>query len=207
MSLKVEELIFGYPNGPTLLDGLNLTVERGESVSIMAPSGTGKSTLLALIGGLRRPLGGTITVGDPAVDRPVLSTVFQSMHLISGRTVLDNVSIASMSQGMPRLEAEALSHAELTRFKIDHLAARLQKDVSGGESQRVALARAAVTRPQVVLADEPTANLDRANADLVSTTLYSGFPQSALIVTTHDEAVARQAARCLILRDGKLVAL
>ena len=205
MSLSVRQLVFGYPNGPKLINGLDLEVLPGHSIAIMAPSGTGKTTLLALLGGLRRPESGQIALGSPELRDPKISWVFQSMHLMPKRTVLDNVSIACLAQGMARSTAEEESRKQLQRFAVGHLASRMQKDISGGESQRVALARAAAGDPQVVLADEPTANLDRTNVDLVSRTLFGGFPTAALIVTTHDRMVAAQAGTQYVLEGGKLV--
>lgn len=204
MSLSVKSLVFGYPKGPKLIDGLDLEVRFGQSVAIMAPSGTGKTTLLALLGGLRKPDSGHVILGNEEFTNPRLSWVFQSMHLMPRRTVLDNVAVASLTLGLSRQEAELRASEQLERFAVGHLANRLQKDISGGESQRVALARAAVVEPQVVLADEPTANLDRSNVDMVSHTLFHGFPSSALIVTTHDQSVAAQAEALYVLENGRL---
>lgn len=206
MSLNAQGLTFAYLNGPKLIDGLDLQVQAGESVVIMAPSGTGKTTLLSLLGGLRKPLSGSvkIEVAPAGENRPELSWVFQSMHLLPKRSVLDNVSIALLTQGHRREAAEKAAMEQLQVFKVAHLFDRAQKDISGGESQRVALARAAAVNPAVILADEPTANLDTANVNMVVEALFSSFSQSALIVTTHDQRVAQKADKLFVLEDGKL---
>lgn len=207
MSIEIKNLTFGYSRDLPLINNLSIKVGQGESVAIMAPSGTGKSTLLGLIGGLLDPWQGEVLIdcaNSTDYSRPEISWVFQSMHLLPGRTALENVAIAQLARGKSRREAELRAGIELDRFKVGELASRQQKSLSGGESQRVALARAAAADPFVVLADEPTANLDRANAELVTNVLLTGFPESALIVTTHDAEVAKRAHRILVLRSGVL---
>lgn len=207
MSLTALGLRFAYANGDLLLDGLDLSVATGSSVSITAPSGTGKSTLLAVLGGLRRPLAGSVRIDpDPEANRPEVAWVFQAMHLLGRRTALDNVALGALARGSTRPEAEERALGELDRFGVAHLARRGQRSISGGESQRVALARAAVADPLVVLADEPTANLDRRNADRVIDVLMTGFPRAALVVATHDPAVAAAAGVSFELAGGRLTA-
>jgi ABC-type lipoprotein export system ATPase subunit len=208
MSLIATGLRFAYPGGARILDDLDLTVPAGGSAVVTAPSGTGKSTLLAVLGGLRHPAAGTVTIDrDPHEDRPAVAWVFQAMHLLGRRTAVENVALGALARGACRAGAEAQARRELARFGVGDLAERRQRTLSGGESQRVALARAAVADPLVVLADEPTANLDRRNADHVIHVLMTGFPRAALVVATHDPAVAARADVAYALVDGRLRAI
>jgi ABC-type lipoprotein export system ATPase subunit len=208
MSLAASGIVFAYPGGPRLLEGLALDVAAGASAAIMAPSGEGKTTLLSILGALRRPQAGTVRIDRPATrngpPRPDISWVFQAMHLVARRTAVDNVALAAMSRGIKRTMAEGLAARAMATFEVAELAARRVATLSGGQAQRVALARAAVSDPLVVLADEPTANLDRATADHVAAVLMCGFPDAALIVTTHDPDVARLADARYRLSGGAL---
>lgn len=205
MSLTAKGLRFAYPGGAQIIDGLDLHVPPGASAAITAPSGTGKSTLLALLGGLRRPTDGTVMIDEDALHlRPTVAWVFQAMHLLGRRTAVENAALGALARGASRTEAFSAAEEELARFGVVHLAGRQQRTLSGGESQRVALARAAVADPLVVLADEPTANLDRHNADHVIDVLMTGFPRAALVVATHDAAVAAAVGVAYELVDGRL---
>jgi ABC-type lipoprotein export system ATPase subunit len=178
----------------------------------MAPSGIGKSTLLAVLGGLRHPSTGFVRIAADDINqgvmrpsnRPAVAWVFQSMHLLLGRSALDNVALAGMPRGIVRAEAERLARIELSRFGVDALADRAVRSLSGGQRQRVALARAAVADPLAVLADEPTANLDRTNALAVADVLVNQFSRASVVVATHDTGVARLASVTYVLRDGQL---
>ena len=207
MPLSARDLTFGYTRGTPILRGLSLTVEAGESVSVMAPSGTGKSTLLALLGGLLQPWEGEVelTVGVDGATRSLVAWVFQRPRLMMYRTALDNVTIAALAQGFNRSEAEARARTALDDFGVATLAGRRAREISGGEAQRVALARAAVGEPALVLADEPTANLDRTSADAVAATLLKGYRRSAVVMVTHDPRIAAAATRQLELVGGDLV--
>jgi ABC-type lipoprotein export system ATPase subunit len=212
MPLTAAGLVFGYPGGRLLLDGLALTVEEGHSAAIMAPSGVGKSTLLSVLGGLRRPAAGRVDVsnGDAELEtsrtpsRPRIAWLFQSVNLLPRRTAVDNVSIAALPRGLDRATAEAMALTELERFGAVELADRLVQTLSGGQSQRVGLARAAVSNPLVVLADEPTASLDPDNAVAVARVLVEGFPNAAVVMVTHDQAVAALASTTYVMRHGRL---
>ncbi len=204
MSLTVRDVSFGFPGAPLLLHGLALDVEQGQAVVVMAPSGTGKTTLLALLGGLRQPRSGTITIQDRPPAPALVSWVFQRMHLILDRSVLDNVTLPALARGVSRDAAQEAAHDALDAFGVARLAGRRAREISGGQAQRVAMARAAVVRAPVVLMDEPTANLDRVTADGVIDVLFAGFRASAVVVATHDPAVAQQADRAYQLVAGKL---
>lgn len=210
MSLTVSSISFGYAAGAELISGLSLSVGAGESAVIMAPSGTGKSTLLSILGGLRAPTAGGVRIErdseeSGAPPRPEVAWVFQAMHLMPRRTVIDNVAVAALARGWARPHAEEVAQRELDRFGVAHLRDRRQSTLSGGESQRVALARASVADPHVVLADEPTANLDAGNARIVAEAFNGGFPRAAVVVATHDPVLAAAATQAYTLTDGRLV--
>ncbi len=215
MSLTATGLKFRYPSGPLLLDGLDLEVASGCSAVVMAPSGVGKSTLLAVLGGLRRPESGTVTIARDGADvnhgveqtesATMISWVFQAMHLLPQRTALENVAVAAMPRGLRRSQAEQLAAIELERFAVGELARRQVRTLSGGQCQRVALARASVADPRVVFADEPTGNLDPANAAAVARVLVMGFPRAAVVIATHDPDVAAMADVVYRLDGGRLV--
>ncbi|SNU01198.1 putative ABC transport system ATP-binding protein [Ruaniaceae bacterium KH17] len=207
MPVVASGVTFAYPGGEAILDGLDLTVDHGETVAVMSPSGVGKSTLLTVIGGLRPPQAGSVRLTDLAGNRVPsgsVSWVFQAMHLIPRRTARDNVAIGLLALGARWDDAVHRAADALDLFGVADFADRRVRDLSGGQAQRVALARASARRPAIVLADEPTANLDRANADHVAATLNSAFPEAVVIVATHDPTVAGHMKRVLELRHGRL---
>lgn len=212
MSLNATGISFAYLGQDELLTDLSLSVASGQSAAIMAPSGTGKSTLLAILGGLREPHSGTVEISAPAAStdnspliRPQVSWVFQAMYLLPRRTALHNVALALLTRGADRGEADEYAARCLERFDVAEFADRPVRKLSGGQAQRVGLARAAATQAHVILADEPTANLDRKNADQVIEVLFGGFSESALVVVTHDDYLASQADATYRMEAGKLV--
>jgi putative ABC transport system ATP-binding protein len=200
----------------TILDGVSFDVNEGEFLAVTGPSGSGKSTLLGLLAGLDQPTSGTVIVDgadvtaldEDALARFRLATigyVFQSFHLIPTLTAAENVAIPLELAGA----ADALGVARRLLDAVG-LAGRTQHypvQLSGGEQQRVALARAVALRPRVILADEPTGNLDTATgADIIALLLsLKRESGSTLVMVTHDPAVARHADRELALRDGRVV--
>jgi putative ABC transport system ATP-binding protein len=201
----------------TILDGVSLDVAPGEFVAITGPSGSGKSTLLGLIAGLDRPTSGSIrmegvelaSLDEDALARLRLAKigyVFQSFHLIPTLTALENVTVPLDLAGAPDAEtrAGALLEEVGLKLRVGHYPAEL----SGGEQQRVALARAVANHPTLLLADEPTGNLDSATgAQIID--LLAGLHRRhgiTLILVTHDPALASQAGRVVELRDGRVVA-
>jgi predicted ABC-type transport system involved in lysophospholipase L1 biosynthesis ATPase subunit len=202
------------------LRGVSLEIQRGELVALLGKSGSGKSTLLNLVGGLDRPTAGSLQVAGRDVGRlsarelarfrsAAVGMIFQSFNLIPSRTALENVELPMLFAGRRRRQRRAEARQALEAVG---LAARLHHrppQLSGGENQRVAVARALVNRPEVLLADEPTGNLDSATArEVVGLILDHVRARGAtLILVTHDEDLARTCTeRVLRLKDGQLIA-
>jgi lipoprotein-releasing system ATP-binding protein len=222
MTLEVENLGKDYPTrGGTLsvLRGVNLTLDRGTALAIMGPSGSGKSTLLHLLGTLDRPTSGTIRLDgqDPfALPERALADfrnrrigfIFQDHHLLPQCTVLENVLIPTFVSQTPPARAREDARALLGRVglaeRFDHRPAEL----SGGEQQRVAVARALINHPLLLLADEPTGNLDRVNARNIGQLLLelNLEQQTILITVTHSQELADTFPRTLLMEDGGLAA-
>lgn len=196
---------FKIPGGKPIevLKGVSFSVTAGEKVAILGRSGSGKSTLLHILGGLLRPSSGKVV-------RPKnFGFVFQAYHLMPELTVLENVLLPTQSRRTPLPRSVALSRAVdlLTKVGLQDRLDHLPTELSGGERQRVALARALVTDPDLVLADEPTGNLDAlTGADILKmlADLSSGG-KTALVMVTHSQEAAAICDRCLTLQDGKLI--
>ena len=217
--LQAIEVSKVYPRpGNTLiaLDGVSLAVERGSLVAIMGPSGSGKSTLLNLLGCLDAPTSGKILLDgedvagldDAAASRlrnRRLGSLFQSFNLIPQMTVVENIETTLLYSDRPQREWRRRALAVLERIELLDRASHRPSELSGGEAQRVALARALVNDPDIVLADEPTGNLDSRTGEHVLDLLLELREQGRTIVlVTHDEAVARRAQRIVEVKDGKL---
>ena len=218
LALDGAQLTLAGNAGPVeVLRGITLTVERGQSVGLIGPSGSGKSSLLMLMGGLERPTAGTVrALGQDlgAMDEDALArfrrgsmgVVFQSFHLIPTMTTLENVALplelAGAADAFDRAEAEL--RAVGLGHRLDHVPAQL----SGGEQQRVALARAVVSRPEILLADEPTGNLDAANGAAVMDLLFDLRDRhgATLIMVTHAPELAARCDRVVRLLDGRIAA-
>ncbi len=202
----------------TVLNGAELTVRRGEITALVAPSGSGKSTLLHLAGLLEKPDGGAVLINgqdagklsDTARTEIRLRTigiVYQFHHLLPEFTALENIALPQMIAGKTKAAAEARADELLTKLGLaarrDHLPGKL----SGGEQQRVAIARALVNNPSLLLADEPTGNLDVATANIVFEELLHivRSENTAALIATHNPELAARMDRQITLRDGKLV--
>src|SRR5437016_5329086 len=197
------------------LDNVSLHVEPGEWLAIMGPSGSGKSTLVNLIGCLDRPASGEIWIGGSNVGQMTaneltrvraekIGFIFQQFHLISYLTALENVMLAQYFHSMTD-KGEAL--AALDRVGLKERADHLPAQLSGGEQQRVCIARALINDPEIILADEPTGNLDAQNEEIVLRQLRELHAQGrTIIMVTHDPVVARMADRKLELHHGRLAA-
>jgi putative ABC transport system ATP-binding protein len=199
------------------VDGVDLIVEKGEAVSIMGPSGCGKSTLLHLLGGLERPDAGTLTLGGERVDglseaswarlrRRTIGFVFQAFHLVDELSALENVELPALLIGASRRQARARALELLERLGVADRAGHLPDRLSGGQLQRVALARALVNSPLIVLADEPTGNLDsHATNEILRLFAALRDADQTLVLVTHDPRVAATADRLMSMRDGAIV--
>jgi putative ABC transport system ATP-binding protein len=199
------------------LDGVSLEVRDGEWVAVMGPSGSGKSTLLSILGCLDRPTRGEYlldgrSVADlddtrlSALRNRAIGFVFQSFHLIPQLTVVENVETPLLYGGVPEGEWRARAERCLDRVGLRHRADHRPSQLSGGEAQRTAVARALVTEPRLLLADEPTGNLDTQTGREIAALLEGLHREGRTIVlVTHDEAMARQAERMVRLRDGRVV--
>jgi putative ABC transport system ATP-binding protein len=211
-----------YRVGPGVvraLDGVDLDVRRGEMLAVLGVSGSGKSTLLHLLGALDSPTGGSVVVDGrdlasftsyqrTVYRRTVVGFVFQSYYLVPSLTAEENVALALTFQGTFGPRRRVLAREAVRRVGLEHRAGHRPNQLSGGEQQRVALARAIVHAPPLLLADEPTGNLDRANAEEVVSLMRTIHRDlgSTVIVATHDEEMARRVAdRTVRLRDGRLV--
>ena len=216
--LELRRLTHRLPSGNrllTILDGIELTIERGEFVAIVGPSGSGKSTLLALMAGLDRPTEGEVLLGgEPIHDlsedelallrRREVGFVFQSFQLLEDQTARENIllPLELIDHRDPGARADEL----LAQVGLADRGHHLPVQLSGGEQQRVALARAFATRPALLLADEPTGNLDSATGAMILA-LLQDLRQDAgttLVLVTHDPAVAALADRAIHLRDGRI---
>jgi putative ABC transport system ATP-binding protein len=197
------------------LRGVTLTVERGDYLAIVGPSGSGKSTLMHLLGGLDRPTSGQLLLGGRDVSslsaadlaqlrNEVIGFVFQSFHLLPRTTALDNVGLPLIYRGVRRAERRRRARQMLALVGLAHRVDHRPNQLSGGEQQRVAIARALVTDPSVLLADEPTGNLDSRAGEAVLTLLESLNSERgvALAIVTHDANVAARARRRITMRDG-----
>jgi putative ABC transport system ATP-binding protein len=200
------------------LRGVSLTVEAGDYVAIVGTSGSGKSTLMHLLGGLDRPTGGTLLIGGRDVSKltpnemaelrnSTIGFVFQSFHLLARTTAQDNVGLPLVYRGIGRRERRERASAMLERVGLAHRVTHRPNQMSGGEQQRVAIARALVTGPSVLLADEPTGNLDSATGQSVLALLESlNADGVAVVLVTHDRDVAARAHRQIVMKDGLISA-
>ncbi len=223
MLVELENVEKSYKTGGealAVLRGISLEVEEGKVVSITGESGSGKSTLLNVIGGLDRPDGGTVTVGGRRVDvlseeeitryrSRAIGFVFQFHYLLRDFTALENVSLPAVIAGETRRAARERAAALLDEVKLSERMDHLPSELSGGERQRVAVARALVNRPLLVLADEPTGNLDEDNSRLVQDLLFRVVRDhgSTLVLVTHDPEFSRRGELHLRLEHGRLVGI
>ncbi|KKB83773.1 ABC transporter [Devosia limi DSM 17137] len=210
-----------YGTGDTMvrvLEAADLTVQSGELVALVAPSGAGKSTLLHLSGLLESPQGGEVEIigiktsqlgdrGRTQLRRSTVGYVYQFHHLLPEFTALENVSMPQLIAGKSPREAEARSMELLDLLGVGPRASHRPAELSGGEQQRVAIARAAANHPKVILADEPTGNLDPETSDLVFAALRSLIKNegAAALIATHNHDLARRADRIVTLKGGLVV--
>jgi putative ABC transport system ATP-binding protein len=218
--VKVKNLAMTYDTGGTkvsALRGIDLTINRGEFVAVIGPSGCGKSTLLNLLAGLDRPTSGEIWIGDERINglsesklallrRKKIGYVFQFFNLIPSISVIENIELPLKLVRRSHRETENRAEKLLQELGIDSKRDTSPALLSGGQQQRVALARAMANHPDIVLADEPTGNLDSVAAHEVLQLLHAarGKGQTILVVT-HDSRVAQAADRVITMKDGQIV--
>jgi ABC-type lipoprotein export system ATPase subunit len=199
------------------LRGLDLQIRQGEFVAVIGPSGCGKSTLLALLGSLDKPSEGTLTYrGKSIPDLPDLAAyrsheigfIFQSFHLLPTFTAVENVQIPMFEGKLPRAQRKERAVELLKSVGLDHRLGHFPSELSGGERQRVAIARSLANGPSVLLADEPTGNLDSDSAKQIMELILQlhGEMSMTLVLVTHDPNVAERALRTVCMRDGRVTA-
>ena len=216
--LKLKKINLKYQTGKdniSVLKDINLTTKKKETISIVGESGSGKTSLIMLIGGLERPTSGKIFFQENEITKlsedevskirkKNIGIIFQSFYLIPNYTALENVTLILELNKFKNPEKEAKSL--LDRFGLKHRLNNLPSQLSGGEQQRVAIARAIAMKPELILADEPTGNLDTENSDMISKILFRYVKEegSSLIMVTHDSKLANRASRKIKIKDGKI---
>jgi len=220
-AVEADGLTRRYLLGDTVVEalrGVSLRIEPGDYVAVVGPSGSGKSTLMHLLGGLDRPSSGRLLIGgrDVATLTPnqlaglrntAIGFVFQSFHLLGRTSAVDNVALPLVYRGLPARVRRQRAAAMLGQVGLGHRLDHRPNQLSGGEQQRVAIARALVTEPALLLADEPTGNLDTATGQAVLELLERGADSGvAVVLVTHDHEVAARARRTIVMRDGLVVA-
>jgi putative ABC transport system ATP-binding protein len=220
IELELRQVSKSYGDGPATVHALrevDLSVERGELVAIMGPSGSGKSSMLTIAGSLEDPTSGDVFVGGASLGalsqkqraqlrRRSIGFVFQDFNLLAGLTAVENVAMPLELDGMPARQAQARALTALERLGVDERATHFPDSLSGGERQRVAIARAVVGERRLLLADEPTGALDSVNSEAVMRLLREVCRDGAAgVVVTHEAHLAAWADRVVFLRDGRLV--
>jgi putative ABC transport system ATP-binding protein len=216
-ALRLEEVVKEYPGGVQALRGVSIEIGAGEQLAIVGPSGSGKTTTLTILGTLERPSSGMVEVAGRDVVKASetelaglraheIGFVFQGFHLQEAMTALDNVSNGMLYTGMPARERRQLARAALERVGLGHRVEHRPQQLSGGERQRVAIARALAKRPAIILADEPTGNLDsRAGAEVLGLLHGLADEGATLALITHDAQIAETFPRRIQMRDGEIV--
>ncbi|MGD9487696.1 MAG: ABC transporter ATP-binding protein [Calditrichaceae bacterium] len=218
--IDIKDVFKSYENGPQKVDvikGISLQVKQAEVVVIMGPSGVGKSTLLHLIGALDLPTSGEIKIADQNVHtlrndslarfrNNSIGFVFQFHHLLPEFTALENILIPAMMYGKLTAEKEEYAKHILDEVGLSHRLNHKPRELSGGEQQRVAVGRALVNQPKVILADEPTGNLDKKSGEALYALLLdlNKKLKQTLIIVTHNENMTSQASRVIEMDDGKI---
>ena len=217
MALQLTEVVKQYPGGVAALRGVSLEVPDGDQVAVVGPSGSGKTTMLTIMGTLERSTSGLVRVAGhdigSASDRDLaglraheIGFVFQEFHLQEAMSVVDNVALGMLYTGQPLGQRREVARVALERVGLSRRMDFKPKQLSGGERQRVAIARAIAKRPVIILADEPTGNLDSKSGGEVIDLLHRLASDGAtLVLITHDERIAGGFGRRVQMRDGEIV--
>ncbi|ADN09373.1 ABC transporter ATP-binding protein [Sulfurimonas autotrophica] len=222
-AIKVKNLVKNFGKGDSLvrvLEGASFSVDKGELVALVAPSGAGKTTLLMMIGCVEEPTSGAIWLGSEKVydnkwltketrkiRREKIGFIFQEHYLIPFLNIMENITLVPQANGVSKEESEKIAFELLKYFEIEDKAYTMLSELSGGQNQRAAIARALANKPQIVLADEPTAALDsKRSVDVVKMLKKIAIEQNvAVIMVTHDEAMLPLCDRILKIEDKKVV--
>lgn len=200
------------------LDGVSITIEKGQFISIMGPSGSGKTTLLDVLSALLRPTTGEVYIRGKPISKmddnqlaqvrgKTIGFVFQTFNLISRMTALENVMLPLWFEGIPIEDRKVVAHKILTRVGLGDRTGHKPNELSGGQRQRVAIARALATNPDVIVADEPTGNLDTASGEQILEIIreLNEKEGKTVLMVTHERDIAELAQQIIFLRDGKIV--
>jgi putative ABC transport system ATP-binding protein len=216
-ALRLSGVSKEYPGGVYALRDVSVEIGDGEQVAVVGPSGSGKTTMLTVLGTLERPTSGGVEVAGRDAVRASdgelaglrahrIGFVFQGFHLQDGMTAVENVATGMLYTGAPARERREAARLALERVGLGHRLTHRPTQLSGGERQRVAIARALAKRPVIILADEPTGNLDSRSGEEVIELLHELASEGAtLVLITHDDTVAGTFARRLLMRDGEIV--